>query len=306
MILIATRLNALLSRCKSALTGRPIAPLATEASASPVPAAEPSTQVITEEMLRLNRAAAERHGVEAEVHPKDFMYLHHVNYWFAKGQPLADPINYYFQDGEYSATKLAGIVASLDYDPGRKVKLLEFASGYGCVSRNLKKLTQFELVSCDIHRDAIDFLRSEIGVKAILSAHVPEQFAPPETYDVVFALSFFTHMPRTTWGRWLRALYNTVNVPGYLIFTTHGRNQWELQKELHAQVGLTPVLSDDGYWFQPISEQKDLDTAEYGSAVALPEFVHAEVARQTGARSVKCQEAEWWGTQDLWIIKRES
>src|SRR5262249_34695108 len=151
---------------------------------------EPLSDVLTQEILRLNRAAAEREGVVALVHPRDYIYLYFIKHGLEGGQPLSGPINYYFEDGGRSAAKLAGIVASLGYDTERNVKLLEFASGYGCVSRHLKKLPQFDLVSCDIHPEAIEFLRNQVGVKAILSAHMPEQFAPPEKYDVVFALPF--------------------------------------------------------------------------------------------------------------------
>ena len=303
MAAMATRWNGLLSRCKSALGSR-LGTSRAQAEAGPAP--DCGEEVLTDEILRLNRAAAKRQGVVAAVHPKDFLYWYHLKGWLAKGSPLSGPINYYFEDGGHSAAKLAGIVASLGYAPGRKVKLLEFASGYGCVSRHLKKLRQFDLVSCDIHDEAINFLRKQIGVKAIPSAHVPEQFAPAAKFDVVFALSFFTHMPRTTWGRWLRSLYDTLNVSGHLLFTTHGRKAWETQQQVHKQLGIVSDLSDDGYWFHAISEQKDLDTAEYGATVTLPEFVHAEVARQTGASAVTFVESDWWGGQDLWIIKREA
>ena len=84
-------------------------------------------------------------------------------------------------------------------------KLLEFASGYGCVTRHIKKNPDYDVVSCDIHPQAVDFLRSRIDVKAIQSMHVPEEFAPVDKFDVVFALSFFSHMPKSSFGRWLRA-----------------------------------------------------------------------------------------------------
>lgn len=303
MTSVATRVNRLLSRCKSALR-RPyrstpvaeIGPATDSGTDSPAPQ---SLAVISDEMLCLNRAAAERQGVESAVHSQDFIYWYNVSHWLSLGEPLEGPINYYFEDGGRSAEKLAGILAALGYEGERKIKLLEFASGYGCVSRHLKKFPQFDLVSCDIHGEAIDFLTKQIGVKAIPSAHVPEQFSPPDQYDVVFALSFFTHMPKTTFGRWLRALYNTLHLGGYLIFTTHGHKIFEIQAKYGA------VLSEDGYWFAPMTEQKDLDTAEYGATITLPNFVNGEISRQTSALDITCKQADWWESQDLWIVRRE-
>ena len=135
--------------------------------------------------------------------------------------PLEHPINYYFEDGGRSAYKLAEIVAALGIEKGRKVRLLEFASGYGMVSRHIKKCTMFDVVSCDIHPGSY-FLSDQIGVKSLSSTSVPQEFSSPDKYDVVFALSFFTHMPKTSFGSWISALYNSLNAPGYLIFTCHG------------------------------------------------------------------------------------
>jgi len=55
-----------------------------------------------------------------------------------------------------------------------------------------------------------------------VSRHVPEDLALGRTFDVVFALSFFSHVPEATFGRWLRALFAGVSEGGILIFTTHG------------------------------------------------------------------------------------
>ena len=67
--------------------------------------------------------------------------------------------------------------------------------GYGCVTSHLKKHAGWDVTSCDIYTEAIDFLDRQIGVKTLQRAHLPEQFATIEKYDVVFALSFFLHLP---------------------------------------------------------------------------------------------------------------
>jgi SAM-dependent methyltransferase len=252
--------------------------------------------LFTEDVLRLNRVAAERQGVESAIHAKDFMY----QYTLAPSRAAAPEhaINYYFEDGALSARKLVDLIASLGYPQGQRVKLLEFASGYGCVSRHLKRFSHLDLVSCDIHQEAIEFLSSRIGVKSIISAHVPEGFKPAESFDVIFALSFFTHMPKSTFGRWLRALFGALKVTGYLVFTTHGRPCFE-------QLGIPAKdIPADGFWFRAGSEQLDLDTGEYGAAMTTPDFVIGEIYRQIGAPIVSFTQAGWW-QQDLWVLKRE-
>jgi hypothetical protein len=160
----------------------------------------PEDGTLTPEMEQLNAAAAMQLQVEPSIHPQDFIYR------FCCTHPLLtleSGIEYYFQDGRRSSAKLADLLAGFtDLDP-HCVRLLEFASGYGCVTRHFKKLPQFNLVACDIHQEAIDFLTHKIGVRSIMSKNRPAEFLLPDEYDVVFALSFFSHMPATMFGGWL-------------------------------------------------------------------------------------------------------
>ena len=107
---------------------------------------------------------------------------------------------------------------------------------------------------------ANDFITTLLGERSIPSASAPQCFDAVGEYDIVFALSFFSRMPKITFLRWLRALFNTLRVGGSLIFTTHGATTL---RKLLTEV----VLDDDGFYFKPESEQDDLDVAEYGTAV---------------------------------------
>ena len=92
---------------------------------------------LTDDMVRLNHAEARTHDVDPAIDPGDFMY------WFCCHHPkltVEEAIRYYFWDGGRSARNLASILGELGLPTmGRPVKLLEFASGYGCVTRHIKK-----------------------------------------------------------------------------------------------------------------------------------------------------------------------
>ncbi|MDG3003075.1 methyltransferase [Paludisphaera mucosa] len=257
----------------------------------PVP---PNDGALTEEMLRLNEQWAEKEQVTKVVHPKDFIF------WFVATHPemsLEDATKYYFEDGARSAAKLDGHLSRL-FGVDKPIKLLEFASGYGCVSRHLKKNPRLDLTSCDIHPEAIEFLTNQIGVKALQSAHTPEGFATPEKYDAIFALSFFSHMPKSTFGRWVKALYGSLAPGGHLLFTTHGVKSCK---------GLQITVDDadeEGFWFQARSEQHDLDAAEYGLTLSLAQYVVPTVQKAVDATIVDFKQAEWWYHQDLWIVRK--
>ena len=75
--------------------------------------------------------------------------------------------------------------------------LLEFASGYGCLSRHLVKMTdRYDVLSCDIHPAAVEFIDRQIGLQATLSHSRPDQLKLRQQFSVVFALSFFSHILR--------------------------------------------------------------------------------------------------------------
>jgi len=245
----------------------------------------------------LRHEAARQHGVYSGIHPEDMIWrfiLHHRNY------PTPEAaVRYYFADGAESASKLENIIRehlpALASD--RKVTLLEFASGYGMVTRHLANLqSQARLVACDIHEQAAEFIGQELHQRAVTSQHIPENLIFDETFDVVFALSFFSHMPETTFTRWLQTLFAAVSPGGILVFTTHG-----LVSRTHFG---DITLDEKGFWFRPSSEQADLDATEYGSSVTTPAFVVSALAHVTGASLAEFRRGYWWRHQDVYVVSR--
>jgi 2-polyprenyl-3-methyl-5-hydroxy-6-metoxy-1,4-benzoquinol methylase len=236
---------------------------------------------------------AAKSGVSKAVHPQDHLFNFLINHpGFASD---IDRVRYYFEDGQLSAQKFRQLVET--YSPGRKERaVLEFAAGYGCVSRHLIHLPGMRVVSCDIHPEAIEFLEQQIGVPAYQSSRFPEMLSLPRQYDVVFALSFFSHMPLTTWARWLVALSKVVETGGVLLFTTQGLTS--------RPYFLDPVIPENGFWYQGSSEQADLSTEEYGQTIVTPDFCKANIASVAGLELVEMREAFWWGHQDLYVVRK--
>ncbi len=240
--------------------------------------------------------AAGSAAVTAEVHADD-----HIFNWLLSN-PVFDSqdsaIRYYFNDGKRSAEKLADLVKRFPTTSATP-RLLEFASGYGCVSRHLvKAMPQVEITSCDIHAEAMAFLNSHVpDTLQLQSQHRPENFQVAPEYDYVFALSFFSHMPRTTWSSWLRQLFAAVKPGGYLMFTTQG--------ETSGQYHGNPEIPKDGFWFTAQSEQADLNVEEYGQTIVTPTFVVPEIASIENAKLCGLDLHEWWSHQDLYIVRKE-
>ena len=245
-----------------------------------------------EEEKRQAENFAKELQVVPDIHPDDFIFR--FVYDSVGGQTKKDAIQFYFYDGNRSAKKLYDILFSY-LELKQDISLLEFASGYGCVTRHLvKMLDNVNLTACDIHDEAIQFIREKIKAKALISTHIPEELCVG-SYDVVFALSFFSHMPKLSWSRWFAALLKQTSDDGYLIFTTHG----EISNKLY----LRGTFDNEGFYFLPDSEQMDLDSAVYGTAATTYKFVSNVIAAN------KCKlkmfaEGYWWGHQDLYIVQK--
>lgn len=238
-------------------------------------------------------AAGQRHGVPGTIDPRDWIF------WFIFNHPSIPTktaaVDTYFSGGAECAGKLGALIA--EQRPIEGARILEFAAGYGRVTRHLRKVVaQAEVLACDIHPDAVAFLRYTLGVAAVGSTIMPEQFNLDRRFDVVFALSFFSHLPKSSWRRWLLALAEHTTPDGLLIFTTHGERS-------RPNLG-NPEIGPDGFWFKPESEQQDISGYDYGSAITLPAFVLEQIAHVPHMRLVRFQEGYWWGHQDVYVLRR--
>jgi SAM-dependent methyltransferase len=249
----------------------------------------PGMQTVCEEQ-------AAKWGVVSEIHPEDqiFSFILQLPQFATKERA----VEYYFEDGANSAKRLADLLRSVCGFQGGGCQLLEFASGYGCVTRHLKKTIPLcDVTACDIHPPAMEFLKSKLGISTVLSTHRPEDLQLPPTFDVVFALSFFSHMPKSTFGKWLRQLASFVKPGGYFILTTHGLVSWRSS-------GRRRRFDSEGFYFGVGSEQDHLDAAEYGCAIVKPGYVFNHMLKLDHWTPVFFQEASWWGHQDLFVWRR--
>ena len=251
------------------------------------------------ELISLARSAelyASQLAVKPDIHLDDHIWNFLIeNRSFDR---IDSAVKYYFYDGQKSARCLKEVVDQLRIPPRPGgMTMLEFASGYGCVTRHIKLLMpEFRSVACDIHSKAISFLRDNLSEEALLSCASPSDFKPNSQFDVVFALSFFSHMPRNSWGKWVRALYDTVADGGALIFTTQGLTS--------AKFFGNPAIPVDGFWFRADSEQKDLDASEYGQTIVTEQFVRATLKEVLQKEPLSYQAGFWWEHQDLYIVTK--
>jgi 2-polyprenyl-3-methyl-5-hydroxy-6-metoxy-1,4-benzoquinol methylase len=223
-------------------------------------------------------------------HPNDYLFKFSMNL-----EGLESSIYSYIRGGKHIAEEVKKICSEYFNDKEKPYDLLDFASGYGRVTRGLDKQF-FNVTASDIHAEAMEYISKNIGVSTFLSTTNPDNFATDMSFDIVFAFSFFSHMPKITFGKWITALYKLIRPGGLLVFTTHGR----------INKANCSIRVKNGYGFAPASEQEDLNTSDYGVTISELSYVVKVLESQIGQSPVLFQEGATisGGYQDLYVVRK--
>lgn len=189
----------------------------------------------------------------------------------------------YFQNG-LDQFRLVRHIASWR---GHAGKMLDFASGYGRLTRFLvHEHLADEITVSDILEGGMEFQAAQFGVRTILSKTDPAHFAAPERYDLIFVASLFTHLPPATFTPWLLRLSSLLAEQGLLIFTVHDES-------------ISPHPFEGGIRFESRSESRVLDVDDYGSTWVTESYVREQVPAGFACIRMPRALAEW---QDVYVI----
>ena len=247
-------------------------------------------------------ASAESYNVVPAIHFDDLVFATiFVTY---SDRVLEHAAETYYMSGRVSAERIRNIAAMYLVDPmtsgvfGRSLRVLDFASGYGCTSRHIKNvMPAADLHAIDIHDAACKFHRGRLGISASLSTLEPERLDAAPDYDIVFALSFFSHLPKHLFSRWLIKLGQFVKPNGILIFTTNGM-------ETHHTLIPHMKIGRDGFGSIRDSEQFDIPLDYYMHVVTYPKFVHGVLDRIRDFELRMFFQSIWWLHQDAYVLRR--
>lgn len=236
--------------------------------------------------------AARAYGVVPDIHEDDLIF----QYSLSRNPNVTTVAKRYFDGGHYAADKLSGYLKRFSFGGKLGTSILDFASGYGRVARHFHRHLEksARIVCCDIHDEAVTFIREKLQIEAVRSSNRPESLEIHDRFDVIFALSFFSHMPHATWGPWLKRLTELLDPGGFILFTTHG---YETLRRSNY-----PVNAFDGFRFSPSSEQGDLDTADYGTTIVSVNYAIQHIPPD--CRLLHFSEAEWEGYQDVYVLSK--
>src|SRR5258706_14020787 len=186
------------------------------------------------------------------IHPEDFMLRffmgHHWNHretaWFDS-----------FRSGWNASRTVHRLLTWHFGEKARSIQLLDFASGFGRVTRFLvQHLPPEQVWVSDIFEDAVRFQRQRFAVQGFQSSAEPEGLTCDEHFDCIVASSFFSHLPATTFTLWLKKLASLLRPAGMLIFSVHGEDKGGVAKTY------------GGARYQATSEIGELPGESYGTS----------------------------------------
>lgn len=201
----------------------------------------------------------------------------------------------YYRSGSSIAAVLRQLLRWRFGEPRKTPSMLDFASGYGRVTRFLLDEVPPEAITvADVLPGALSFQRQTLGVHAVPSSVRPEELALPGGFAAIFVTSLFTHLPEARFGAWLAALMARLEPGGVFAFSTH-------------DLALLPSEQrpSSGICFQPHSEIAQLSTADYGSTWVDEAFVRAALGATGLPLAAVRFERALCNYQDLWVVVPE-
>lgn len=241
-------------------------------------------------MIDLGRAYLEAEGCEhvaRTIHPDDDM----LGYLAEIGRPADRRPFEYLRTGREASVSVLEVLARTGRAPGTIERALDFACGYGRLTRFLvDAIPHARLFASDVLPGAVSFVRDTLGCDAFPSATTPDAVDLPRDLDLVTVLSLFSHLPMPTFRTWLAALYDSLAPDGLLVFSTHPAASCE-------------APDPSGFTFLRQSESRLLDTAHYGSTFVTFDAVRS-IARTCSITHLYSIDAEIGGVQDLHVVAK--
>jgi hypothetical protein len=141
--------------------------------------------------------------------------------------------------------------------------------------------------------DAVAFQRETFGVAGQLSTPDASALSIEGRFDLVVAISVFTHFNPADFVAWLARLYALLAPGGILVFTVNDERTMLPGRELDAH----------GAWFEPASENERLDPRRYGSTWVGESFVASALERATGSTpDYRRLPRGLWASQDVYVV----
>lgn len=216
----------------------------------------------------VERSVRDPKSFRTAIHPDDDIYRYLQTHF--QNDDLA--VLSYIRSGAWALADLGQIVEWRFGGFGGVGRMLEFACGYGRLTRHLvQALPANRIWVSDIDERAVAFEREMFGVHGFPSAADPAAIRCDERFDLIVVVSLFSHLPRHAFRPMLDRLLGLLTPDGLLAFTVHDEI-WYAPRPMPA----------DGFAFVPFSESTLLNQEDYGTTFVNESFVRECITASKG------------------------
>ena len=134
-------------------------------------------------------------------------------------------VDWFLEGGRLGAASVRGALQRQGVALDGLGAMLDFGCGCGRVTRNWAGLSEVEVVGTDLSRPAVDWCRRNLPFARFEENGLePPLVFEDESFDLVYALSVFTHLTADLQLAWRDELRRVLRPDGFLLVTTHGRS----------------------------------------------------------------------------------
>jgi SAM-dependent methyltransferase len=133
---------------------------------------------------------------------------------------------YFLTTGRFNYEQINALLLGAGADPGSLGAVLDFGCGCGRVARWWPAAGGPELHGCDYNPELAGWCERNLpAISVRVNGLQPPLPYPDARFDLVYALSIFTHLPGPEQGRWVLELARVLAPGGYLCLTVAGEAQ---------------------------------------------------------------------------------
>ena len=258
-------------------------------------------------LIAYQRKSAERTALHAyhskygkkfnpDIDSRDEMYQYFVT--VNVGRSSAENQAEYFDSGDAALRSFQDILRDQGLDWKDIASMLEFASGFGRITRFLvTRIHPKKITVSDIDRAAVESNSKMFHTRPLVSVKDPSEFRCDQKFQIIFVASLFSHLNLKFWHAWLERLYTLLQPGGLLIFSTHGEDHFLPENA-------SDLLIEDGFWFKSANETRGrLDAEIYGTTWVNERWVR-ECITKFGLGNVTGYYRRKLWLQDVYVIKK--
>jgi SAM-dependent methyltransferase len=132
-------------------------------------------------------------------------------------------LEWFLESGRKQAEIIRAAAERHGPELGELERMLDFGCGCGRVLRHWSGLEGPEIHGSDFNERLVEWCEANLPfVAASVNQLEPPLAYEPDRFDLLYAVSVFTHLPRDLERAWIDELARIVKTGGLLVLTTHG------------------------------------------------------------------------------------